>query len=849
MSRRGLPLLVVVSAAITGTSRAPAGEPLTFEKDVRPIFRAHCFDCHGANEEKEGGLDLRLVRFMAKGGESGPAVAPGDVASSHLLARIEAGEMPPGPVKVSAEERAVLERWVAEGAKTGRPEPETLPPGLGIAPEERAFWSFEPIRRPAAPETSEEERVRSPIDAFLLQRLEAEGLTFSPKADRTTLIRRAYADLIGLPPSFDEVAAFIADESPDAYERLVERLLADPRYGERWARHWLDVAGYADSDGYADDPVRPYAYKYRDYVVRSLNADKPFDRFVIEQLAGDELVPAGEGDLSPERIEALVATGFLRMAADGTAQSSADPEGTRNQVVADTIQVVSSSLLGLTVACARCHDHRYDPIPQSDYYRLRAVFEPALDCKTWRTPPQRLVSLSTAAERERAAAIEAETQAIAAERAEKQKAYMAAALEMELAKHPEELREALRAAYQTPDAERTPEQKKLLAERPSVNITPGVLYQYDQKAADDLKTYDARIAEVRAKKPVEDFVAALTEPVNHAPPTHLFHRGDYRQPLAAVGPGDLTVSAPEGVATDLPAENPALPTTGRRLAYARRLVSGEHPLVARVIANRVWMHHFGRGIVGTPSDFGRLGERPTHPELLDWLADEFVRGGWSFKHLHRVVMLSAAYRQSSNRDATREAVDSDGRLYSRMTVRRLDAEIARDRLLAASGTLVERLYGPPVPVKADDAGRIIPDGADVRRSLYLQVRRTQPLPILAAFDLPVMEVNCERRASSTVATQSLMLMNGDFLLGQARAMAERVRRETATESADPLARQAVGAWRIGYGREPDGDELRLATAFLAETKAASASTPDPELQALTSLCQTVLGSNEFLHVD
>lgn len=845
MARHGLLALVTVVGGISAASAAEGDRLLTFEKDVRPIFRAHCFDCHGASEEVESGLDLRLVRLLTKGGDSGPAVVPGRPDGSLFIQRIRAGEMPPGDAKVSADERAVLERWVAQGASTARPETESLPPGLGITPEERDFWSFRRVSRPAVPELAGKERVRTPVDAFLLQKLQMAGLSFNPDADRATLIRRAYADLIGLPPSFDELTLFVADNSPDAYERLVDRLLADPRYGERWGRHWLDVAGYADSDGYTDDPVRPYAYKYRDYVVRSFNADKPFDRFVVEQLAGDELVPAAEGDLTPDRIEALAATGFLRMAADGTSQSAADPEAARNQVVADTIQIVSSSLLGLSVACARCHDHRYDPIPQSDYYRLRAVFEPAFDCKEWRTPAQRLVPLITAAERELAASLETEVQAIATEREKKQAEFLSAALEMELKKHPAELQEALRVASRTPEGQRTPDQTKLLAERPSVNITPGVLYQYDPQAAEELKKFDARIAEVRAKKPAEDFIAALVEPPGHAPVTHVFHRGDHRQPLAAVDPGDLTVSEPEGESTDVPVEDLTLPTTGRRLAYARRLVSEDHPLVARVVANRIWMHHFGYGLVATPSDFGRLGERPTHPELLDWLADELVRGGWNLKQLHRTLMLSTAYRQSSRREAAHDAADADGRLYSRMPVRRLEAEAVRDRTLAAAGSLDSRMYGPAVAMKPDETGRVVADGADVRRSLYLQVRRTQPLPLLTAFDAPVAEVNCERRATSTVATQSLMLMNGDFLLGRARAMAERARGAAAPAGTE----SAVAVWRIGYGRDPEESELELARDFLAAAKAESTATADPELAALARLCQAIMSSNEFLYVD
>lgn len=788
-----------------------ADEHLTFERDVWPIFREHCFDCHGATEELSGQLDLRQVRLMQEGGESGPAITAGRPDESYLLDRIRGEEMPPGEVKVPAEQIAILERWIAEGARTARPEPDSLPPGLGVSPEERSFWSFQPIHRPQVPAFAAADRVRTPIDAFLLARLREAGLSsFSDDADRRALIHRASFDLIGLPPTAAEVERFVGDTAPDAYEKLIDRLLASPQYGERWARHWLDVAGYADSEGAAGDPIRPDAWKYRDYVVRAFNADKSFDRFIVEQLAGDELVPAADGDPTPERIEALTATGFLRMAPDSTAGRVDDADAARNQVVADTLQIVSSSLLGLSVACAQCHDHRYDPIPHTDYFRLRAVFEPALDWKAWRTVQQRRVSLDTAAEKAMAAKLEAEAAEIAAEKATKQAEFIAAALETELEKHPEELRDALRAAQQTPAKDRSEEQKKLLGERPSVNITPGNLYQYDPKAAETLKEFDARIAAVRGRKPPEKFVRALTEPPGHQPTTFLFHRGDHRQPTDEILPGLLTISAPEGESTDIAADDPSLPTTGRRLAYARRLTDGTHPLVARVIVNRIWMHHFGRGIVETPSDFGKLGVRPTHPELLDWLADEFMRQDWSVKQMHRLIMLSTAYRQSSLRDSQRDAVDADGRLYSRMPVQRLDAEVLRDRVLAASGTLDESLFGPPVPVKEGTGGMVEIDGENVRRSLYLQVRRSQPLAFLTSFDAPVMDVNCERRVSSTVATQALLLMNGEFLLTQSQRLAERIRREAAAEplptpeSGDAYPDFPPPVWQYGYAAVGDG---------------------------------------------
>lgn len=795
-----------ISAADKPADMKPA-DVLTYEQHVWPIFRAHCLECHGAEDPKKGNLDLRLVRFMQEGGDIGSALTPGKPEESLLVDRIRKGQMPPGEGKVSPAELQIIEKWVAQGARTVRPEPEAIPPGLGITPEERDFWSFQPITRPAVPASVPTDLVRHPIDSFLLAEMKSAGLSFSPEASKLTLLRRVYFDLLGLPPSPAETEQFLADSAPDAYDRLVNSLLDSPRYGERWGRHWLDVAGYADSEGSSnEDPVRPNAYKYRDYVVRAFNADKPFDRFIVEQLAGDELVPLPHANLNPEQIDLLTATGFLRMAADGTASGGGDADLTRNQVVSDTLKIVSTSLLGLSVGCAQCHDHRYDPIPQTDYYRLRAIFEPALDWKHWRAPAQRQVSLYTDADRAKAAEIEAEAQKIAAERAVKQAEYMAAALEIELKKHPEELREPLRLAYNTAADKRTPEQQKLLKERPSVNISPGNLYQYDAKAAEDLKKFDQRIAEARAKKPVEDFLRVLNEVPGQVSPTLLFYRGDHRQPKGEITPGDLTVAAPQGGRLEIPLDDPSLPTTGRRLAYARWLTNGKHPLLARVLVNRVWMHHFGRGIIGTPADFGKLGDRPTNPALLDWLASEFMEQGWSLKQLHRMMLLSTAYRQSSRRDATRDAVDGDNRFVSRMPVRRLDAEIVRDRILAASGSLTPAMFGPPVTVKADDAGQIIVDGGDARRSVYIQARRSQPVAVLTAFDAPVMEVNCERRPASTVATQSLMLMNSDFILQQSKLLADRVFREAASESPPVLPADFVLAaplppiWQYGYGR-------------------------------------------------
>src|SRR5438128_1213824 len=879
----------VIAWLLFASLPAIAALPPTFEKDIRPIFKAHCFECHGEGEKLKGGLDLRLRRLMLQGGDDGPVIVPGKHNRSPLFKLVHSGEMPKRDKKLTREQVALIKQWIATGAKTARPEPAELGKGGAITEEERAFWSFQPIRKPAIPKTKAKDRVRTPIDSFLVSALAKQKLGFSPDAEQVTLLRRACFDLTGLPPTPAEVETFLADTAPDAYEKLLDRLLDSPHYGERWGRHWLDIAGYADSDGYSDaDPPRGYAYKYRDYVIRSFNADKPFDQFITEQLAGDELARATQADpkdalTDPNKRELLIATGFLRMGADGSATPAvADPDAVRNQVVADTIKIVSTSLLGLSVGCAQCHDHRYDPIPQTDYYRLRAVIEPAYDWKNWRTPDQRLISRYTEAERKKAAEVEAEAKKLADEKETKQKQYIEEALTKHLnEKFEPPLREQLRAAYDTPADKRTAEQKKLLGDNPSVNINPGVLYQYNQKAADDLKAMDAKIAEIRARKPLEDFISVLTEPSDKVPVTYRFHRGDPKQPKEAIHPGVLTVLAPPGRSVELPEKDPELATSGRRLAFARWLTSGTNPLVARVLVNRVWLQHFGRGIVSTPSDFGVMGERPSHPQLLDWLARDFVQHGWQLKRLHKLIMTSTAYRQSSRRDPRRYQRDPENRLYWRKPVQRLDAEIIRDSILCTSGVFNDKMFGPPVPVRPDVHGQIVVgldktegdnkmpvevplNGEEFRRAVYIQVRRSRPLAMLHAFDAPVMEVNCERRQSSTVATQSLMLMNSQFILDQAARFAQRLQQEYGNHR----VREVTRAWQLTFSRSPTVSELADALEFLSrqtdhlqvvveetdekakkDEKAKPATNPPPELQALTDLCQALLSANEFLYVD
>ncbi len=868
-----------------------AGEPLTFEKHVRPILKAQCFHCHGEAGELKGGLDVRLARFLVKGGKSGAAIVPGKAADSHLLELVKSGEMPEGKVKLSEKEIAILEQWIDQGAKTARVEPESLGAEYVFTDEERAWWAFQPIRRPKVPvvnQGADAQRLRRPIDAFIAQKQAAKGLGFSNEADAVTLVRRMTFDLTGLPPTPEEVTAFEAAfiRQPDqAVGNLIERLLASPAYGERWGRHWLDIAGYSDSDGYTDkDLERKYAYKYRDYVVKALNEDKPFDAFVREQLAGDEMVPLPHRNLSADAIEKITATGFLRMAPDGT--GAMNDKAAQNATIADTIKIVSTAMYGLTVGCAQCHDHRYDPITQADYYRMRAVFEPGFNTKSWRVPNGRLVSLLTDSQRAEAAKIEVEAKKVDAARLAKVEAFITEVLEKELVKVPEKDREAAKVAYRTEVKKRTPEQVKLLKVYPRVNqLSAGSLYLYDTtyktKHAATLKTMADEAAAVRATKPTEEFLHAFAEVPMKAelvPATFVFNRGDIEQPQAKVKPGDLTVLAGQRQ-VEFQEKAGNLPTTGRRLAFANSLTDGKHPLLARVIVNQIWMRHFGKGIVNTPGDFGQLGDHPSHPELLDWLASEFMSNGWSLKHLHRLMMTSETYRQSSHRDDRREQIDPDNRLLSRMNVLRLEAETLRDSLLAVSGRLNQRQGGQPVPVTFNEEGQIIIgvdtrdtagrqtgkfvalNGEEHRRSIYVQARRSMPLEIFAAFDAPAMtDANCASRPVTTVSPQSLLLMNNTYMREYAQDFAVRVQKEAGAE----LEKQVQRAWRLVFGREPSQADQGEAVEFIrAQTEhykvhpaklehvaapAEKANAP-ADLLGLAAFCHALMSSNEFLYVD
>lgn len=887
--------LLIAVACLFGAALPPHAATategsLTFEGQVRPILKAHCFHCHGEGEELKGKVDLRLRRFMAETAkDDGRVLVPGQPNESLMLRLIRSGDMPKGEKKLSAAEIAVIEHWISAGAPTASEEPKELPKGFHITAEERRFWAFQPIARPLVPAWSGSDRVRTSIDVFILQKLREQNLGFAPEADKATLLRRAYFDLLGLPPTPQAVDDFVADASPDAYERLIDRLLESPAYSERWARHWLDAAGYADSNGYAEaDSVRLHAWRYRDYVIRSMAADKPWNDFIVEQLAGDELAGVTQENAvaraSDSRVqELLTATGFLRMAPDGTGDEVPEANAARNQVVAETIKVVSSSLLGLTVGCAQCHDHRYEPISHVDYHRMRALFEPALNWKEWRNPSQRLVSLYSAEDRKKAEEIEAQSVKIDQEAERMRKEFLEKVFEKELAKVPEEVREKVKEARGTQHGKRTPDQLALLKVYPSADVQ-GALDLYDPESNKKVLAKQEEASKLRGTKPPEPFIHAVTEVAGKVPDTFLFNRGDHDQPREKVEPSELEIlrgnfakwsGAPDAV---FGANKGTLPSSGRRLAYAKWLASGQHPLVARVLVNRFWLNHFGRGLVNTPGDFGQQGERPTHPELLDWLATEFMANGWKLKPLHKLIMTSTAYRQSGRNDPAAEA-DPDNRLYGRMKLRRYEAETLRDAILAVSGKLNAERFGPPVPIARDEAGRVVTgnqknngNGDPVlvdpigdlafRRSIYVQVRRTLPITVMEAFDAPIMSPNCEARLVSTVAPQSLTMLNDSFVLAQAQHFAARLQSEHPGNARSQVAQ----AWRLTYGAQPSESDVARSLAYLAEQaeqirvrlaepspKNDKKKEPDavrePQSMALASLCQALMSANRFLYVD
>ncbi|MDG3008221.1 PSD1 and planctomycete cytochrome C domain-containing protein [Paludisphaera mucosa] len=901
-----------------------------FEAKVRPILADRCFGCHSAKAGRiKGNLALDSLEGLFKGGDLGPAVQPGRPEESLLVQAIgyqdDSVKMPPKQ-KLSEEEIAVLRRWVAEGPTFPKSaaSPAARAPGIDFA-RARGHWAYQPFSRREPPPVEDEAWPSTPVDPFVLAKLEAAGLSPSPPADRRTLLRRAYYDLIGLPPTAEEIAAFEADRSDDAFAKVVDRLLASPRYGERWGRHWLDVARYADSkDGvlmYGDDRIRPYAYTYRDYVVRSFNEDAPFDRMIREQLAADAVAPKDE----PWRLAAM---GFLTLgrAFDNNVHDQID----------DKIDVVSRGLLGLTVACARCHDHKYDPIPTADYYSLYGVFAgaeaplelPAIDdpertpdrkafedsanvkrseirrflddqyvmlseeaarrsgdyliqaattppdpletavffmsldreqlrpplVARWRRllkrradpadpvfgPLSQLMKLDDEAVADRSAAILASwAERPAGTGLDALNPLVSSALKAGLLRCRSDVARAyadlFRRTYEesrsAPDGLADDAARRQIldvirgSESPS-HITRGQTVAFMSRV--DIDAYGPKIVEldrmtVKASDPAPRAMVLVDAEQPYAP--RVFVRGNPAQPGDAVPRRFLHILSGD--------DAKPFARGGGRLDLAEAIADPKNPLTGRVIVNRVWMHHFGEPLVSTPSDFGERSTPPTHPELLDDLAARFVEGGWSVKSLHRLIVLSSTYRQSSADRPECRKVDPENRLMWRANRRRLDFEAMRDTLLAVSGRLDATMYGRPVDV-ANDPG-------NARRSVYGLIDRQSFPAVFRAFDLASPDVSAERRPMTTVPQQALFGMNAPLVAEQAKALAAR----PEIAAADP--RDAVRAlYRLILARAAGGDEVESAARFL---RSLDDDPGEPGLAPLAQLAQVLLISNEAMFVD
>lgn len=865
MSRRlQIRMLVTVLLAVgIASSQLACAEELSFEKDVRPILKAQCFHCHGEDRELHGGLDVRLVRLMTAGGDSGHAIVPGDADASLLWQKIADDEMPEGNKKLSAEQKATIREWILGGAKTLRPEPEDARDAR-FTEEELAHWAYQPIANPAIPHPQGYD-LRTPIDNFIAARLSAHNLPFSPLADRATLIRRLSFTLLGLPPEPEEVERFVNDPAPDAYQRLVDRWLASPQFGVRWGRHWLDVAGFAESNGMQDtDGDRPHAWRYRDYVIDAFNSSKPIDQFFVEQLAGDELID-GEIEIhDPLHLERLTATGFLRLGPDQT--KSSNTLNDRNNAVADALKVISSSMLGVTVGCAQCHDHKYDPIGIDDYYRFRAVFDPVFPLKNWRTPGSQLVDFTEQEVIAAEAEIEARAKKLEDDIKRRRNEHGQKIQELKLADVPEDDRAATREAVLTEPGKHTEKQKDLLLAYPMVKpvstIAGGLLIEYDMPAHRRFEKEMEAVAAIRATKPARRVVMVTREEPKVIPVSHVLFRGNPESPGEVVSPGEVMVFRRDRD-IEIPTDNQALSTTGRRLAYAEQLTNGTHPLVARVFVNRIWQHHFGRGLVATPSDFGISGETPTHPQLLDWLATDFMEHGWDQKRLHRLILLSRTFQQTARRTDELNEIDPENRLYARANLRRLEGEAIRDAILCVIGELSHELGGPSLPVVEAPDGKVVIGQAKIRdglktgvsgaqqmgsrRSVYVQIKRRLPLNMLATFDQPEMNPNCDLRNHSTVATQSLWFLNDEQIVRQSNALTARVLRipDRKTQLQELFLRL--------FAQSPTPDEYDQAISYLNRQTEHFTATENDEAsasrRALASLCQALLASNRFLYVD
>lgn len=894
MIARSTILLFLAITALVGQKSQPSDPAAVLAK---------CRQCHGATVQMSH-LSMADRAAMLKGGDHGPAIIPGNAERSLIYQRITGQMKPVMPMApfppLTPDEIAAVKSWIDAGAPLSEPAPSTTQSAPAdknllvygsyserpVTAADRSWWAFRKPVRIAPPKPADARWNANPIDAFIKANLDEKGLKPAPAADRNTLIRRAYLDLTGLLPTPNEVDAFVKDPSPRAYENLIDKLLASPHYGERWARMWLDVARYADSTGYEFDYDYEEAWRYRDYVIKAFNQDKPYNQFIIEQLAGDEL--------DKPTFDSVTATGFLRLGARVADRDLENPNY-RFDYLDDMVRTTFQAFQGLTVNCARCHDHKFDPITRRDYYKSLAVFNGYIEYEHPLVPAAEWTAFQKTSDEINAQIKPLRRQIDAIEAPYKKKAFQAM-----LAKMPADIQEAFR----TPEEQRTAGQKLLVTQvstirgvDPDAGAAPGKL----QVSPED----------EQARKQLEDRIAALRKRIPPRPPVAMGVRdGDFRfephppfqagtgggityedyglkgkfmpapgdryEPppmyFAATGlspfpeeikapvvePGYLTVLSPgKQFAPDPPASGS--PTSGRRRALAEFIASEDNPLTARVMMNRLWYQHFGQGIVSTPNNFGKMGAQPANPQLLDWLATEFVREGWSVKRMQRLIMTSETYKMSSAffqpEAATKDPTDQ---FLWRFPVKRMEAEIIRDSVLSASGDLNPAFGGPaffpPVPKSVVSGvnmrGRwemTKEDPSTWRRSIYARVKRNLKYPMFEVFDQPNSSLSCERRDVTTVPTQALTLFNNVSFLLQSQHFADRVAREAGP---NPSAQLRL-LYRIAYSREPSAKELQQGLDFLSKP-AAGPSEASPEgvhLSPLAEFAHVVLNSNEFVYIN
>jgi Protein of unknown function (DUF1553)/Protein of unknown function (DUF1549) len=719
-----------------------------------------------------------------------------------------------------------------------------------FTPAQRKYWAFQPVKDTEPPTPKDARAAASPIDRFIVAKLESKGLKPNAQADRVTLIRRLSLDLIGIPPTPEEVDAFVNDRSPNAYEKVVDRLLASPHYGERWARHWLDLARYAESEGFKSDETRPNAWRYRDYVIQAFNENKPYDRFVKEQIAGDELWPNDP--------QARVATAFNRHYPDES--NARNLMQRRQEILDDVTDTVGATFMAMTYGCARCHTHKFDPILHSDYYRLQAFFaNTAADDEIPMVGPDKMAQYNA-----RKAAWEEKTKPIREQISALLEPKKQTIVKEFVDKYPAEIQ----AVIAKPAAERNPYEWQMYAKaKPYLSIDDATAAK--ALKGDDKKKYEALTAQLKqfadldpGDPPVGIGMHDLSD---KAPPTYRLAVGVWDARQEEVQPGFLSILDPNPAKITPP---PSGYSTGRRTALANWLTDPKNPLTARVMVNRIWFYHFGQGIVDSPSDFGLMGKRPTHPELLDWLASDFVRTGWDIKRMQKLIVMSSTYQQSSSYNEVASKEDPSDRLMWRFPRERLDAEVIRDSALAVSGILNDKMGGPSVfPELPDGAGKprggwkVNEDAAERdRRSVYVFVRRNARYPMLEAFDMPDTHESCGRRNQTVTAPQAMSLLNSKVSLEWAEAFAGRVLKISGGD-----ANAAIdSAYRLAYGRHPDGAEKDMVQTFLAKQQqligarvaagqkiALPASLPEgfdrSEAAALVDFCQMLLNSNEFVY--